>query len=155
MKNNEKESSIISELCNNNENETKALKNTNEDIEQLGIVVTTKEFNDILKQSRKTCPEPDKICYKQEKDRSKAENYRTILTNCRAKICETVVKTSLWNIVKVKTYSARLKSAYWKQCCTTYNLLKLTQHVSEAFQWSEMFDCVRLDIGKRSMLYDC
>ena len=64
MKNHETESSIISEFCDNVENETKAKINTNVDFEQLAIVVTTKEFDEILKESRKTCLGPDKICYK-------------------------------------------------------------------------------------------
>ena len=96
-------------------------------------MIKTKEFDEILRVSRKSCPEPDKISYKvlselprsiqalacllisssinnsyvpvnwkesqitmipkQDKDRPKAENYRPIsLTNCLAKVCETVVK---------------------------------------------------------------
>ena len=133
MKNHETDSSLISELCDNIENETEAIINTNEHTEHRGIVVKTKEFDQILKETRKTCPGPNKICYKileelpnnvkafacllisssinnsfdpvnwkesqikmilkQDKDRSKAENYQPIsLTNCIAKICETVVK---------------------------------------------------------------
>ena len=61
MKNHETESSIISEFCDNVENETKAMINTNVDFEQLAVVVTTKEFDEILKASRKTCPGPDTI----------------------------------------------------------------------------------------------
>ena len=64
MKNHETDSSIIFELCDNIENETEAIKNTNEHTEQLGIVVTTKEFVEILKERRKKCSGPDKICYK-------------------------------------------------------------------------------------------
>ena len=64
MKNHETDSSTISELCDNIENETEATINTNEHTEQLGIVVTTKEFDEILKETSKTCPEQDKICYK-------------------------------------------------------------------------------------------
>ena len=60
MKNHETESSIISEICDNVENKTKAIINTNVDFEQLDILVTTKEFDEILEESRKTCPGPDK-----------------------------------------------------------------------------------------------
>ena len=60
-KNHETKSSIISEFCDKVENETKAMINTNVDFEQLAVVVTTKVFDEILKESRKTCPGPDKI----------------------------------------------------------------------------------------------
>ena len=64
MKNHETDSSIISELCDNIENATEAIINRNEHTEQLGIVVTTKDLDEILKETRKTCTGPDKICYK-------------------------------------------------------------------------------------------
>ena len=41
-----------------------------------------------------------------------------------------------------------MQSAYRRNRCTTDNLLKLTHHVTEAFQWSEMFGFVCLDIDK-------
>ena len=47
-KNQETESPIISELSNNIENETKAMIITNGDIELLGIVVTTEEYEETL-----------------------------------------------------------------------------------------------------------
>ena len=50
--NHETESSIISELCDNIENENKAIINTNEDIDQLGIVVRTNDFDETLKELR-------------------------------------------------------------------------------------------------------
>ena len=189
MKNYETDSSIISELCDNIENETEAIINTNEHTEQLGIVVTTKEFDEILKETRKACPGPDKICYKileelpknvkalacllisssinnsfvpfnwkksqikmipkQDKDRSKAENYRPIsLTNCIAKICETVVKNIVMEYCESQNIFGETQSAYRKHRCTTDNLIKLTQHVSEAFQLSEMVGFVCLDVEK-------
>ena len=40
------------------------------------------------------------------------------------------------------------QSAYRKHRCTTDNLIKLTQHVSEAFQWSKMVGLVCLDVEK-------
>ena len=152
---------------------------------QLGIVVTTKELDEILKETRKTCPGQDKIleqlpknvkapaCLlisssinnsyvpanwkesqikmipKQDKDRSKAENYRPIsLTNCIAKICETVVKNVVMENCESQNIFGETLSAYRKHRCTTDNLIKLLQHVSEAFQWSEMVDFVCLDVKK-------
>ena len=41
-----------------------------------------------------------------------------------------------------------MQSAYRRNRCTTDNLLKFTQHVTEAFHWSEMVGCVCLDIEK-------
>ena len=84
---------------------------------------------------------------KQDKDWSKAENYRPIsLTNCLAKVCETVVKkTVLENSLNV---FGETQSTYRKHRCTTANLIKLTQHVSEAFQWSDMVGLVSLDVEK-------
>ena len=46
------------------EKETKAFLSTNVDTEQLCIVIKTKEFDEILRVSRKSCPGPDKISYK-------------------------------------------------------------------------------------------
>ena len=46
----------------NIENETKAIKNANGDIEQLFIVVKLKEFDQNSKQLRKTSSGPDTIC---------------------------------------------------------------------------------------------
>ena len=175
MKNPELDSSIISELCVNIENETEAIINTNEHTEQLGIVVTTNEFDEILKETRKTCLWLDKICYKileelpknvkdlacllisssinnsffpvnwtesqikmirkQDTDRPKAENYRSIsLTNCISKICETVVKNIVMEYFESENIFGETQSAYSNHRCTTDNLIKLTQHVSEAFQ---------------------
>ena len=189
IKINETESSIISEFCDNVENETKAMIKTNVDFEQLAVVVTTKEFDEILKDSRKTCPWPDKICYKllkelpknvkalacilisssainsyvpvkwkesqskmipnQDEDRSKAENYRPFsVTNCIAKIYETVVKNIVMEHCESHKTFGETQSAYRKHRCTTVNLIKLTQHVSEAFQWSEMVGFVCLDVEK-------
>ena len=74
MKNHETELSLISEFCDNFENETKAMINTNVDFKQLAVVVTTKEFNEILKESTKTYPGPDKICYKLLKELPKNVN---------------------------------------------------------------------------------
>ena len=68
MKNHETESAKISEFCDNVENESKAKVNTNVDFEQLAIVVTTKEFDETLKESRKTCPGPNNFCYKLRKE---------------------------------------------------------------------------------------
>ena len=48
MKNHKTESSVISELQENVENETKASLNTKGDFEQLAVVVTAKEFDENL-----------------------------------------------------------------------------------------------------------
>ena len=189
MKNHETESSIISEICDNVENETKAIINTNVDFELLAIAVTTKEFDEILKESRKTCLGPDKIFYKlfkelpnnvkalacillsssinnsfipvnwkesqikmipkQGKDRSKAENYQPIsLSNCIAKICKTVVKNIVMEHCESQNTFGETQSAYRKQRRTTDNLIKITQHVNEVFQLSEMIGFVCLEIAK-------
>ena len=52
------------EHCEKTENQTKAILGTVVDTEQLCVVITTKEFDEILRESRKSCPAPDKICYK-------------------------------------------------------------------------------------------
>ena len=136
MKDNTTVPTEIGEHCEKIEKQTKAFLSTNVDNEELCIVIATKEFNEKMRVSRKSCPGPDKISYKvfselprsikalaclfitssinnsyvpvnwkesqitmipkQDKDRSKAENYRPIsITTCLAKVCETVVKT-LW-----------------------------------------------------------
>ena len=152
-------------------------------------MVTTKDIDEILKETRKTCPGPDKICYKileqlpknvktlacllisssiinsyvpvnwkesqikmipkQDKDRSKAENYRPISpTNCIAKINETGEENNVMEYCESQNVFGETQSAYRKQRITTDNLIKLTQHVSEAFQWSEMVGFVCLDVEK-------
>ena len=131
------------------------------------------KFDEILKETRKTCPGRDKICYKfleelpknvkalacllisssinnsfvpvnwkeflikmipkQEQDRSQAENYRPFsLTNWIAKICETVVKNIVMEYCENQSLLGETQSAFKKPHCTTDNLIKLTQHVSEA-----------------------
>ena len=54
----------IAEHCEKIENETKAFLSTNFDTQELCIVITTKEFNEILRVLKKSCPGPDKISYK-------------------------------------------------------------------------------------------
>ena len=86
---------------------------------------------------------------KPDKDRSKAENYRPIsLTNCLAKVCEIVVKNIVLEHCESLNIFGETQSAYRKHRCTTDNLIELTQHVSEAFQWSEMVGLVCLDVEK-------
>ena len=179
----------IAEHCEKIEKETKAFLSTNVDTEELCIMITTKEFDEILRVSRKSCPGTDKISYKvlselprsikalacllisssinnsyipvnwkesqitmipkQDKDRSKAENYRPIsLTNCLAKVCETVVKNIVLEHCENLNIFGETQSAYRKHRCTTDNLIKLTQHVSEAFQRTEMVGLVCLDVEK-------
>ena len=84
---------------------------------------------------------------KQDKDLSKAENYRPIsLTNCTAKICETVVINIVMEYCESQNMFGETQSAYRKHHCTTNNLIKLTQHISEAFQWSEIVGFVCFDV---------
>ena len=75
----------------------------------------------------------------QKKD---AENYRPIsLTNCIAKICETAVKNFVLAHCEENDIFGEMQSAYRRNPCATDNLLKLTQHVTEAFplsKWSDL-----------------
>ena len=90
-----------------------------------------------------------KMIPKQDKDRLKVENYRPIsLTNCIAKICETVVKNIVMEYCESQNIFGETQSAYRKHRSTTNNLIKLNQHVSGAFQWSEMVGFVCLDVEK-------
>ena len=90
-----------------------------------------------------------KMLPKPNKNKKDAENYRPIsLTNCIAKICETAVKNIVLAQCEKNNVFGEMQSAYRRNRCTTDNLLKLTQHVSEAFQWSKMVGFVCLDIEK-------
>ena len=83
------------------------------------------------------------------KNKKDAENYRPIsLTNCIAKSCETAVKSIVLAHCEENDVFGEMQSAYRKNRCTIKNLLKLTQHVTEAFQWSKMVRFVCLDIEK-------
>ena len=82
----------------------------------------------------------------QKKD---AESYRSISpTNCIAKICETAVKNFVLAHCEENNVFGEMQSAYKRNRCTSDNLLKLTQHVTEAFQWSEIVGFVFLDNEK-------
>ena len=191
MKDHTPVSSGNAEHCEKIENQTKAILGTVVDTEQLCVVITRMEFDGIFRVSKKSCPGPDKICYKllrelpkyvkalacllisssinssyvpanwkesqikkipkQDKDCSKAENYRPIpisLTKCLAKMCEIVVKNIVLEHCESLNVFGETQSAYKKHRCTTDNLIKLTQHVSEAFQRSEMVGLVCLDVEK-------
>ena len=50
--------------------------------------------------------------------------------------------------MKQKKVFGPQQSAYRTNRCTTDNLLVLTQHISEAYQWSEMVGSVCLDVEK-------
>ena len=175
--------------CEEIKKKTKAFLSTMFDTEELCIVIKTKEIDEILRVSRKSCLGPDKISYKvlselprsvkvlacllisssinnsyvpvnwkesqitmipkQDKYRSKAENYQPISpTNCLAKVCETVVKNIVLEHCEGLNVFGETQSAYRKHRCTTDNLIKLTQHVSEDFQWSELVGVVCLDVEK-------
>ena len=82
---------------------------------------------------------------KLNKNKKIAENYQPIsLTNCIAKICETAVKNIV--LAHCENNDGEMQSAYRTNRCTIDNLLKLTQHVTEAFQWSETIGFVCLNI---------
>ena len=86
---------------------------------------------------------------KPNKNKKDAENYRPIsLTNCIAKICETAVKNFVLAHYEENDIFGEMQSAYRRNRCTTDNFLKLTQHVTEAFQWSEMVGFVCPGIEK-------
>ena len=86
---------------------------------------------------------------KQDKNRLKDESYRPIcLTNCIIKKCENVVKNIVMDYCESQNIFGETQSAYRKQRCTTDNLNKLPQHVSEAFQWSRMVGFVCVDVEK-------
>ena len=90
-----------------------------------------------------------KMLPKPNKNKKDAENYRPIsLTNCFAKICETAVKNFFLAHCGENVVFGEMKSAYRRNRCTTDILLKFTQHVTEAFQWSEMVGFVCLHIEK-------
>ena len=63
-------------------------------------------------------------------------------------MCVTVVKNIALEHCESLNVFGETQSAYRKHRCTTNNLIKLNQHVSEAFQWSEMVGLVCLDVGK-------
>ena len=86
---------------------------------------------------------------KTSKRQKKAENNRPIsLTNCIGKVCETVVKNLIVDHSEANKVFGPHQSAYRANRCTTDNLLVLTRHISEAYQWSEMVGLVCLDVEK-------
>ena len=86
---------------------------------------------------------------KAEKNKKDAENYRPIsLTNCIAKVCETAVKNFVVAHCEENDVFGEMQSAYRRIRCKTDNLLKFSQHVTEAFQWSQTVGFVCLDIEK-------
>ena len=153
------------------------------------IFLKVEAFNEILKNTSKSCPGSDKISYqllkslpksikaliciiisssinnsyvpclwkdsqvtmlpKPQKDKKKAENYRPIsLTNSIAKVCETVVKNLILDHCEANKVFGSQQSAYRTNRCTTDNILVLTQHISEAYQWSQTVALVCLDVEK-------
>ena len=64
------------------------------------------------------------------------------------KKCETAVKNIVLAHCEENDVFGEMQSAYRRNRCTTDNLLKLTQHVAEAIQWSKMVEFVPLDIEK-------
>ena len=70
------------------------------------------------------------------------------LTNCIAKVCETVVKNFILDHCEANKVFGSQQIAYRANRCTTDNLLVLTQRISEAYQWSEKVGLVCLDVEK-------
>ena len=90
-----------------------------------------------------------KMLRKPSKNKKDSENCRPIsLSICSAKICELAVKNFVLAHCEENNVFGKMQSAYRRNRCTTDNLLKLTQHLTEAFQWSEMVGFVCLDIEK-------
>ena len=87
---------------------------------------------------------------KTSKNRKRAENYRQLsLTNCIAKeVCEAVVKNLILGHCEATKVFGPQQSAYRANKCTTDNLIILTEHIDEAYQWSEMVGLVCQDIEK-------
>ena len=86
---------------------------------------------------------------KTQKEKKKAENYTPIgLTNCVAKVYETVVKNLILDHCEANKVFGLQQSAYRANRSTTDNLIVLTQHISEAYQWAEMVGLVCLDVEK-------
>ena len=82
---------------------------------------------------------------KTSQDRKKAAIYSPIsLTNCIGKLCKTDAKNVILG------HCEATKGFGLQQCIqrATDNLIVLTQHVSEAYQWSEMAGLVCLDKEK-------
>ena len=85
-------------------------------------------------------PKTQKIGRKQKKPIS--------LTNCISKVCETVVKNLTLDHCEANKLFGQQQSACREKRCTTDNLLDLTQHISEAYQWPEMVGLVCLIVEK-------
>ena len=87
-------------------------------------------------------------CY-QSRTKKYAEYYRPIsLTNCFAKIFQSAVNSIVLTNTENNGVTSETHSALRRNRCTTDNLLKVTQHVKEAIQWSEKVGFVCLDIKK-------
>ena len=77
-----------------------------------------------------------KILPKPNKNKKNAENYQPIsLTTCIEKICKTAVKNIVLAHCGNNDVFGEMQSTYRRNRCRTDNLLKLTQHVTEAFHW--------------------
>ena len=86
------------------------------------------------------------------KAQQKQKRCRKLPTNqpnqLHCKVCEITVKNFVLAHCEENNVFGEMQSAYRRNRCTTDNLLKLTQHLTEAFQWSEMVEFVCLDIEK-------
>ena len=75
----------------------------------------------------------------------KAENYRPIIVTYRQNLqnCCKNIFMEHWDSQNVFRETL---STYMNSQCTTDNLIKLTHHVNEAFQWSEMVSLICFDV---------
>ena len=89
---------------------------------------------------------------KENKDQSKAENYRPIsLTNCLAKICKTVVKNIVMEHCESQNTFGETQSAYMKHHRTTDNPSHNTSvKPSSAPKWLVLYAWMSI---KRLILY--
>ena len=86
---------------------------------------------------------------KSNKNKKDAEKYQPIgLANCIAKVFETALKNFGLEHCENNDVFGEMQSAYRRKGCPADNLLKLTQHVTQAFQRSEIVRFVCLDIEK-------
>ena len=81
------------------------------------------------------------------KDKKKAENHRPIiLTNCIANVCKTVGKNLILGHYEANKVFGPQQRTQRANRFRTDNLIVLTQHISEGYQWSEMVGLNCLDI---------
>ena len=82
-----------------------------------------------------------KLLSKQSKNREEAKIKRPIsFKNCFAKPCKTDVKGNVLSPCQNNSVFSKKQSAYKRNHCTTDNLLKLSQRITEAYPEFEMVE---------------